>query len=273
MKDQKTIGSKGPENRLVALAAVLALVLPLAAQKDFSQSEKETLAKYKQAKACFLKGGEYLKKGKLDKAQKEAEASLAILPRYADARLLLAELAYQRGEYDGALRDIETAKNDFVTVKELYEFSYQDYLERLRKQRDDLEAYIQDMSAGASDKGSSSGRNPALTAISKARQDIAMIDNKLHEPIPQTLGLPAEFHYIHGNILFKLKRYGEAQTFYQEAVQADPRHANATNNLISILFARGDTAGALKYLEQAEANGVAVNEKLKKAILEKQLPR
>jgi len=269
MKDERTSEAKRPGSRLVALAAVLALALPLAAQKDFSQSEKETLAKYKLAKAHFLKGGEYLKKGKLDKAQKEADTSLAILPRYADARLLKAELGYQRGQYEEALKDIETAKDDFVTVKELYEFSYQEYLERLREQRDELETYIKDMSVGVVEKGSSAGGNPALTAIVKARQDIAMIDNKLHEAIPQTLELPAEFHYIHGNIFFKLKRFNEARGQYQAAVNANPRHANACNNLISIHFASGDHAGALKLLEESEANGVVVNEKLKKAVLGK----
>ena len=254
---------------LLLSVMVLMAVLPLAAQKDFNQSEKEMLAKYKQARTHFLKGGEYLKKGKLDKAQKEADTSLAILPRYADARLLKAEIAYQRGLYEDALTEITIAKDDFVTVKDLYAFTYQDYLDRLRKQRDDLENYVKDMSINVSDKGSSQGRNPAQAAINKARQDITEIDRKLHEPIPQTLEVPAEFHYIHGNILFKLKRFGEARDQYQAAVQADPRHANAWNNLISIHFASGDQATALRLLEEAEGNGVQVNERLKKAILEK----
>jgi hypothetical protein len=43
--------------------------------------------------------------------------------------------------------------------------------------------------------------------------------------------------------------------------------------LISIAFARNDVAGALKYLEQAESNGVTVNEKLKKAVLDKKPPQ
>lgn len=254
---------------LALAAAGLLLAAPLAAQKDFSQSEKEMLAKYKQARAHFLKGGENLKKGKLDKAERDADNSLGILPRYADARLLKAEIGYQRGRYEEALTEITIAKDDFVTVKDLYAFSYQDYLERLREQRDDLENYIKDMSTNVSDKGSSQGRNPAQAAISKARQDIAEIDRKLHEPIPQTMEIPAEFHYIHGNILFKLKRFAEARDQYQAAVKANPRHANAWNNLLSIHFASGDQAGTLRLLEEAETNGVQVNEKLKQAILGK----
>lgn len=255
---------------LASIAFGLLLAAPLPAQKDFSQTEKETLAKYKQARAHFLKGGEFLKNGKLDKAEKEAGVSLGILSRYADARLLKAEIAYQRGLYEEALTEVTIAKDDFVTVKDLYAFSYQDYLERLRRQRDDLENYVKDMSTNVSDKGSSQGRNPAQAAISKARQDIAEIDRKLYEPVPQTLEVPAEFHYIHGNILFKLKRFAEARDQYQAAVKADPRHGNAWNNLISIHFASGDQANALRLLEEAETNGVEVNAKLKQAILAKQ---
>jgi len=265
------IGKNTLQGAAMALVALsLALAAPLAAQKDFSQTEKEMLAKYKQARAHFLKGGEHLKSGKLEKAEKEADVSLGILPRSADARLRKAELAYQRGRYEDALTEITIAKDDFVTVKDLYAFFYQDYLDRLRKQRDDLDNYVKDMSTNVSDKGSSQGRNPAQAAISKAKQDIAEIDRKLYEPVPQTLEVPAEFHYIHGNILFKLKRFAEARDQYQAAVKADPRHANAWNNLINIHFASGDQANALRLLEEAETNGVQVNAKLKQAILAKQ---
>ena len=251
------------------MAGALLLALPLAAQKDFNQAEKDTIEKYKRARVHFLKGGEYLKKGKLDKARKEAETGLEIFPRYAEARLLLAELAYQRGEYDGALRDIETAKNDFSAFSRLYTYTYQEYLDRLREQRDEKEKVLNMMAAALSNVKSNAERLRIESQVSMAKQDLATIDARLNDPIPPTMDIPAEFHFIHGNILFKLKRYGEAQTFYQATVKTNPRHANACNNLISILFASGDHAGALKCLEQAEANGVAVNEKLKKAILEK----
>ena len=264
----------GRSTMLVAILALgiagLLLALPLAAQKDFNQAEKEAIEKYKRARPYFLKGGEYLEKGKLDKARKEAETSLKIFPEYAEAHLLMAELGYQRGEYDEALQEIETAKRDFTAFSKLYTFTYQEYLDRLRDQRDDKESYINQLSVAASEAKSNADRQRIEAQISRAKQEMTVIDSRLNDPIPQTLEVPAEFHYIHGNILFKLKRFGEARDQYQAAVQADPRHAKACNNLISIHFASGDQVGALKLLEQAEANGVTVNEKLKKAILDKQ---
>jgi tetratricopeptide (TPR) repeat protein len=258
---------------LAMVAAALLLALPLQAQKDFNQSEKETVEKYKRARTHFLKGGEHLKKGRMDKARKEAETALEIFPDYAEAHLLLAQLEYQDGRYENALKEVTTAKTDFTTFGKLYSYSYQEYLDRLRQQRDEKQEVINSMAAAVSQAKSNADRMRVESQVSKAKQDMTTIDMRLNDPIPSTMELPAEYHYIHGNILFKLKRYDEALALYQAAVQADPRHANAYNNLISIAFARNDVAGALKYLEQAESNGVTVNEKLKKAVLDKKPPQ
>ncbi len=262
--------------RVIALAifaAALLLALPLRAQKDFNQAEKETVEKYKRARTHFLKGGELLKKGKTEKARKEAETALEIFPDYAEAHLLLAQLEYQDGGYETALQEVVTAKTDFTTFGKLYTFSYQEYLDRLRQQRDEKQEIINSMAAAMSQARSNADRMRYESQISRAKQDMTTIDMRLNDPIPSTMALPAEYHFIHGNILFKLKRYDEALALYQAAVQADPRHANAYNNLIGIAFARNDVAGALKYLEQAEANGVTVNEKLKKDLLAKKPPQ
>lgn len=258
---------------LVFIAAALLLALPLRAQKDFNQAEKETVEKYKRARPHFLKGGEHLKKGKTDKARKEAEISLEIFPDYAEAHLLMAQLEYQDGRYENALKEVATAKTDFSTFGKLYTFTYQEYLDRLREQRNEKESNVNALAAAASAATSNTERQRIEAQVNKAKQEMTTIDMRLNNPIPPTLDLPGEYHYIHGNILFKLKRYDEALALYQAAVQADPRHANAYNNLISIAFARNDVAGALKYLAQAEANGVTVNEKLKKAVLDKKLPQ
>jgi Flp pilus assembly protein TadD len=101
---------------------------------------------------------------------------------------------------------------------------------------------------------------------------LADIDEKLRDMKPTIdLDVPAEYHFVHGNILFKMKRLDEAQRFYLAAVQADPRHSSAYTNLINIFLMSGDKANALKYLQLAESRKVAVNEKLKKAVLERNL--
>lgn len=260
---------------LCLFAAALLLVMPptLSAQKDFNQTEKETVEKYKRAKVHFLKSVEHLKKGKVEKARKEADACLEIFPGYADAHLLLAQLQYQQGHYEDALQKIETAKSAFDTFNKFYAFSYQEYLTRLREERDRRESQISDLGQMMENAPSADEKRRLQDQIDKAKQNLTTLDNRLRNPIPDTIDLPAEYHFIHGNILFKMKRFDQAQGFYLAAVQADPGHANAYNNLINIFFAKGDSAQALKYLKQAEDNGVKVIEGLKKAVLERQKPQ
>jgi tetratricopeptide (TPR) repeat protein len=253
------------------LAGVMvALFLSLPAQKGFNQQEKESIQKYKRAKVHYLKGGEYLQKGKFEKARKEADACLEIFPGFADARLLLAQTDYQQGQFATALKEIETAQADFRKFSKFYEYSYLEYLDLLREQRDIVEKHISDLTMQMAISTDDDAKQAMQDTINKDKQTRDTLDGRLRNPIPETLAVPAEYHYTHGNILFKMKRFGEAEGFYLEAIQADPKHANAYNNLINILYMRGDMAQALKYLNQAEANGVQVLEGLKKAVLEKQ---
>ena len=267
MKTKNAVRAAG-----LALAALgLLLALPLAAQKDFNQSEKETVEKYKRARVHFLKGGEFLKKGKLDKAQQAAQAALAIFPEYAEARLLQAEVGYQRAQYEEALKEIEAAKANFRQFSKLYEYSYLQYLELLRQERDLVDKHINDLTMQLTmSPPDDDTRQKIEDTISKDKQSRDTLDTKLRSPMPEVLDVPADYHYTHGNILFKMRRFGEAREQYLAAVKADPRHANAWNNLISIHFAANDIAGAAKYIQEAEAGGVALNEKLKQAVLDRQ---
>jgi len=254
---------------LALIVGALLLASPLAAQKNFNQEEKQTMEKYKRAKLHFLKGVEYLSKGKLEKVQKEVDASLEIFPGYSDAHFLLAQLQYQQGQYESALQEIENAKSGFSAIKEFYFDSYQNYIDTLREERDKKDVQIQDLTQALASAQTPALKQQLQDQINELKAIMATIDNRLREWIPKTIDIPADYHYIHGNILFKMKRYAEAIGFYEAAVQADPNHANAYNNLISILFSQGDMVHALKYVEQAEASGVTVNEKLKKAVLER----
>jgi tetratricopeptide (TPR) repeat protein len=245
---------------LIIGALLLALALPLSAQKDFNQSEKATIEKYKRARVHYDKGIDYLQKGKLEKAQKEAAASLEVFPDYADGHLLLALLHYQQGNFELALKAVETAKSGFGAISDFYTVSYQDHFARLREQRNQAVERLDEL------KGSGD-----LILIHDAEHALWVKDEELRNWNPDiALKMPAEYHFVHGNVLVKMKRISEALGYYLEAVQTDPRYGNAYTNLIGIYLSRGDAANALKYLQQAEGNGVALSEKLKKAVLDRQ---
>jgi tetratricopeptide (TPR) repeat protein len=103
--------------------------------------------------------------------------------------------------------------------------------------------------------------------IERARIDIERIDSKLKEPIPSVSEMPADYHYLYGNILFKFKRFADSFNSYLEAVRVNPCHVNALNNLANLKFMARKYKDALAYLEKAEQCGGKVNLKFREAIL------
>lgn len=81
---------------------------------------------------------------------------------------------------------------------------------------------------------------------------------------PWSWKTPPGYFYIHGNILFKLKDYQGAVNQYVETIKREPRHEFAYNNAASIYFMSKLYETALRFLEQAEANGVKINPQFKK---------
>ncbi len=79
--------------------------------------------------------------------------------------------------------------------------------------------------------------------------------------------MPAEYPYLNGNILFRMKRHAEAEREYLEAIKLDALHLNAYTNLANIYYMGGLYDNALETLEKAESLSLQVNQELKKAVL------
>ena len=75
------------------------------------------------------------------------------------------------------------------------------------------------------------------------------------------------YHYLHGNILFKLKRYDEARDQYLETVKLNPGHISAFLNLAAVNYMLRQYQVAVDYLQQAEFLLGRSHPKLRKAIL------
>jgi len=149
-------------------------------------------------------------------------------------------------------------------------------LNDLREQRARVEESIRAGEGNLADLRSRPRSDMTQAAISSAegnlekdRNTLAQIDLQLQNPIPQTLEVPAGYHYIHGNVLFKSKRSAEAADQYLETIRLEPHHEFAYNNLASLYFAAGQFQKALDFLRRAEANGVKVNAAFKKDLEER----
>lgn len=249
---------------------------PASGQVGFKQDERLLVQKYKASNARFEEGKVLFLKGKLDRAEKKLRECLEIFSKNPDARYLMAQIELKRGDLDAALASIETAETNFVEIGQLYTFTHQEMLNDLREQRGRVEESIRAGEGNLADLRSQPRSDMTQAAISRAEGNLvkdknmlAQIDLQLQNPIPQTLEVPAGYHYVHGNILFKSKRFAEASEQYLESVRLEPRHEFAYNNLASLYFAAGQFQKALDFLRRAEANGIKVNAAFKKDLEER----
>jgi pentatricopeptide repeat protein len=254
------------------LAAALALGAPAPrGQVGFKQDERAMVQKFKASNAKLEQAKSQFAKGRLDKAEKALRECLAIFPKNPDAQYLMAQIQLKRGELEAALASIEGAERSFTEVSQLYTFTHQEMMIELRDQKTKLQESIRAAEDQLAQLRSQPRSEETQAAIARAegnaqkdRNLVAQIDRQLENPIPQTMATPSGYHFIHGNILFKMKNFAAAAAQYQETVRLDPRQGPAYNNLASIHFAAGQYQKALDFLNEAEKNGVKVNPAFKK---------
>jgi tetratricopeptide (TPR) repeat protein len=269
--------TNGGERRMKVSRPVLACLLifilfycvqPARAQKGFGLSEKEFVDNWKRANPHFLKGKGYFDKKKYDKAEEEFKACLEVLPEHADALYFLAQLDSQKGDFTQALADIEKAEAAFAVISKFTAFIDSQRLDSLRDEQTRLSQEISTLQDAYNRTTDQSQKQQLMQSISNLRSQLSIINSRLQEqPVPGGMALPADYSFVHGNILFKMNRFQDAHGHYLKALEADASHLGAYNNLVNMHYMAKDYEGALKYIETAEGNGVEVNPKLKEAVL------
>jgi tetratricopeptide (TPR) repeat protein len=235
-------------------------------QKRFMLNEGEA-EKFKMATRLFQKGEQLFTKGKFKKAEESFLECLEKFPGHANADYYLARLHYQENDFSGALRHIENAKKNYEIIASLGVSSQMEYLEKLRLQKQQLEDEINTLKQVASSgTNRSRGGQDTSSEISKRETTLQILKDRLNAPIPDEKQIPAAYYYVHGNILFKIKKYKEALDEYLEAVRVEPTHGNANVNLANLYFMGRQYEKALFYLKKAEDCGVTVDPRFKQAL-------
>jgi len=255
----------------LSFAALIWLIHPLLAQKKPGQGEKELTPAREEANAHFLKGEEYFLKKDFEQAEAELKACLETLPGHANTLFFLAQIDYLNGKFEGALAGIQKAKGAHTASagahKPLGPQSRKALLEERRMREEEI--VFRENTLNNDLCKTDHEKIMLAETIDELRQEISAINARLNEPAQaEPLPLPADYSYIHGNILFKMNKFQEAESEYLKAVGADPHHLPAYNNLINLCYVAKDYERALRYVEEAERNGLALNPKLKEAILQ-----
>ncbi len=205
----------------------------------------------------------------LQAAEKEAQFCLARLPDHHEAHFVLSQVLYKKGEFGAALEHIAGAEDGFLKLSKVTAALYQ---QKMTQRMDNVAQLVDDVQGSEAAEDAANARGTCqINIYAKNAQDAKdklSKENELGEgdESAKITDVPADYHYVHGNCLFRLKRLPEAEDEYRLAVKSDPGHSGACNNLINIMFLQGRLAEARASLAEAEAHKAAVSLGLKKAV-------
>jgi tetratricopeptide (TPR) repeat protein len=225
---------------------------------------------FKRATVVYQKAQRLFLKGKLDEAQKKIQDCLAILPQHTSALFLSAQVLLKQNDHTGALEMMTTAKAAYPLVAEFLALNQNERLARnqeqltsLKAQEDSLMIALTKFCVG------NPGRSPLEQSLASVRGSISALSGNAQKPAIAQNELPADYHYITGNILYKLGQPAEALVEYETATRLDPTHSRAYNNMALAHFSQQRHETALSCLIRAELSGATVNADFKKTLEEK----
>jgi tetratricopeptide (TPR) repeat protein len=216
------------------------------------------------AKAAF-------RRDNLAKCEREVLFCLGRLPGHHEAHLMMSQILYKRGEFEKTLDHIQAAEAGYLGLAEAVT-SVQ--LRKMKERADRVAGLIDDVKEAEMAEYEAKSRGSCqVSAYSKIVQDAKdeLIEEQGWGDMDESdkiSQIPALYHYVHGNALFRLDRLPEAEAEYRLAVKTDPRYGEAYNNLINILFSQKRLDEARVFLSQADAHKASIHPGLKKAVLE-----
>jgi len=235
-------------------------------QKHFYMKEKQMYEKFKMATKYFEKGKSYFQNEKFKKAEEEFNTCIEKMPEHVYAHFYLTQILNNKGDLDKALEHIQRAKENFEIMADLHAYSYQQYCDKLRSEKGQLQTELRDLKDKLPGIQDPELKSRYERAITEKEHRVSTITSRLAEPFGQERTIPADYFYWHGNVFYKLKKFQEAHRQYLEAVKRNPQHGNAYNNLANLYYMAKQYQKALEYLKHAEEHGVEVNPEFKKAI-------
>ncbi len=236
-------------------------------QKDYTKDEKRLFQRFKIANKHFENGKGHFLKEDYKKAEKEFMKCLEKMPEHTGACFFLSQISYKKEKLETALKQIEKAKKNFASMDRIRANLQQLFILELQEQKMIKEQRLIELRGQLSGGNlSASEQSKVRAAIGGVEADIGVIKSQLNKAIPESQEIPADYFYLHGNILFKMKQFQEAFAQYKEAIRINPQYGDAYNNLANLYFMAKQYQKALDCLEQAEANGAKINPEFRKAV-------
>jgi tetratricopeptide (TPR) repeat protein len=226
--------------------------------------EGDFIHKYKSANKAFeTTCKKHLLKGELLKAEKGLLKCQDIMPGHVGSLFYLSYVCYRKKEYNRALEYIRRAKGGYKVITRKIAGIQKHNAHKAKEQQNVLREALDSYRGFESIDGACA----VSPIVREMRGEIAKLERSGASVSAAEDPVPAEYFYIHGNILFRLKQYAGARDQYLETVKRDPAHRDAYNNLVNLYYVTRKLKKSLYYLDMAEKNGVPVNPRLKQAVL------
>jgi pentatricopeptide repeat protein len=228
------------------------------------EQDVQALLKMKQGQAQVTKGIDRFRAGDMTAARKILEACVAASPLSHEASFILAQICYRDSDFAGALNWINKADAGFVQLQETLARARENQSQIDIDKRQELGEIALDL-LNQSRHAQCSQEKLRLTG-SQLDQKSKGLHGEQNDALLTGLDLPPDYAYMQGNILFRLKRLDEAESWYKNAIHGNPQHVASYNNLINLLFMNHRLADARQWLEEAEKKNLKINQKLAQAI-------
>ncbi len=218
-------------------------------------SEDRVLPSLAKSNDEYMAAYELLEDGMLEEAEKHARKSLEIKENI-DALILLIEILEREGkETDALLKKLaETYPSNPETYRRLF-------LSNFSKNKDDALSYINKALTIVKKGVYYFDKSRLLFSMNRDLEALASIDQAIKLEHKNPL-----FWNMRGEILLKMKKYGDAKEAEEVALKLDPRNRDALINLAKIYLEIGEKDKARDSLLKIEDKDGLVNDLINKTM-------
>ena len=255
------------KNRFPRLFCLLCLCVPLLLPAQEIPGEKqglETLRKLGLTQPLLSEASDLLAVRDWAGAGRLFDRCLETLPENPGACFGKAYIANQAGDIAAGLAWMEKAEAASLFLEKVWENQKTELLKSSQEEKDRL----LELALGLQVRGETFSvckSHEYARESAKATQK-AMNISFSGDFAAAPFAVPAEYLSLHGNLLFKLKHFPEAEAKYLAALAIAPAHERCLNNLINIYFITGRIAPAREWLGKADRLKVRINPGLARAV-------
>jgi len=225
--------------------------------------DSDFIKEYKSAELYLQKGIKSSQKGNMKNAEKQFLKCLEKFPQYAEAHFFISQIFYQQGDLANAITRIEEAKSNSEVMARILFNAEQEAESQKKAKRLELGRQMGNLMTEWELQDSTCVLTAAVNAT---RSEINALEGQGVISVATSSAIPANYYYHHGNILFRMKDYDNARIQYLAAIQTNPKHGDAYNNLANLYYMSHSYDEALDCLSQSISSGAKINENLKQAI-------